>query len=354
MKGPIEERRAAIDSYDRELVRLLSSRAQAAAEIGDLKGTADGYRPGREAEVLRRALAANPGPLSDEQMGRIMREVMSACLKLETPLSVSYLGPAGTYTEAALHRFFGHGVTASPSGSIDSILRAVEADDTDYGVVPIENSTEGAVHHTMDALVGMPLRICGEVTMPIHHHLLVQPGTRLEDIQRIRAHPQSFGQCRAWLEDHLPNAARERATSNAAAAQQTGPAEAAIASQVAASLYDLDVLASRIEDEPDNATRFLIVGKQLVPSTGLDKTTIVVAARDRPGALLDLLRPFEEGGVSMTRIESRPSRRQPWDYHFFIDMAGHEDDAAVKQLLNKIRDVAAFCKVLGSYPLAVR
>ncbi len=355
MSDPVGQRRQRIDALDADLIRMFSERARLAAEIGELKGPGDGYRPGREAEVLRRAIADNPGPMSDEEVARIMREIMSACLKLETPLQVAYLGPAGTYTEAALYRFFGHGVTPVAAPSIGPIFRSVEAGDAHYGVVPIENSSEGVVAHTLDMLVGTSLRICGEITMPIHHHLLAAPGTDLEAIAVVRAHPQALAQCREWLDARLPHAKRVEASSNAEAArianEQGG---AAIASQVAADLYGLDTLASRIEDHPDNATRFLVIGDQQVPATGLDKTTVVVAARDRPGALLDLLRPFEEHKVNMTRIESRPSRRQPWDYHFFIDMEGHEDDAPVAALLADLRDAAAYLKVIGAYPAAVR
>ncbi len=353
----LDEHRSSIDAIDAELQRLIAQRARHAAAIGAAKresGETDGYRPGREAQVMRAAIERNEGPLRDAQVARIMKEIMSACLHLESPLTVSYLGPAGTFTEAAMVLFFGHGVTPMPLPGIGGIFRAVEAREAEYGVVPIENSTEGVVTHTLDALARTDLRICGEVTMPVHHHLLAGNGLRLDDVKVVRAHPQALGQCSEWLEEHLPHADRQEASSNAEAARVASQeGGAAIASRVAADLYDLHVLAARIEDDPRNTTRFLVVGDQDAEPTGSDKTTFMVGLQDRPGALVDLLGHVAAGGVSMNRIESRPSRREPWDYHFFIDIDGHQADAPVAGLMERLRGEAAFVKVLGSYPKAV-
>ncbi len=350
----LEGHRERIDAIDAELQRLISERARLASAIGRAKSGNDHYRPGREADVMRSAIERNDGPLRDDQMARIMKEIMSACLHLESPLTVSYLGPPGTFTEAAMFLFFGHGVTPLPRPGIGAIFRSVESREAQYGVVPIENSNEGVVTHSLDAFARTKLRICGEVSMPVHHHLLTPGGTALDDVAVVRAHPQALAQCSAWLEQHLPHADRQEASSNAEAARIAAEdGGAAIASRVAADLYGLDVAAARIENDPDNRTRFLVVGDQDAEPTGQDKTTLMLGLRDRPGALVDLLRPFGDVGINMDRIESRPSRAPGADFHFFIDVQGHQTDASVEELLHRLQAEAAFVKVLGSYPRAV-
>lgn len=349
--------RERIDALDAELLKLISQRAQIAQEVGRIKqkmgAAGNHYRPGREAEVLRRVIEQNPGPLTDETLARLVREIMSACLAVESPLKVAYLGPEGTYTQAAVFKHFGHAVSSVSLAAIDEIFREVEAGNADYGVVPVENSTEGVVSHTLDLFVGSPLNICGEVTLAVHHHLLANAND-LSAIRRVVAHAQSLAQCRKWLDSKLPNVVRAAVGSNAEAARIVhGESDAAaIAGRAAAELYGLNVLAKNIEDEPNNTTRFFIIGRQAVPATGQDMTSLLLSAHNRPGALFALLQPFAEAGVNLCRIESRPSRRGNWDYNFFIDIEGHAGDKKVGAVLDKIRAVASYFKILGSYPKA--
>lgn len=347
-----------IDELDHEIQSRITERARIAQEIAIIKqqlgGNGDHYRPAREAEVLRKVVERNEGPLSNETLGRLMREIMSACLSLESPLAVAYLGPEGTYTQAAVYKHFGHFVSARPLAAIDEIFREVEAANADYGVVPVENSTEGVVNHTLDLFVGSPLKVCGEVALPVHHHLLAR-GESLADIRRVYGHAQSLAQCRKWLDGKLPNVVRVAVSSNAEGARLAAsePEAAAIAGKAAAELYQLAMLATNIEDEPDNTTRFLVIGRQSVPPTGNDMTSLLLSVRNKPGALHDLLSPFAEAGVNLTRIESRPSRRAKWDYNFFVDIEGHVDDARVQKVIDRIQSQLSFFKVLGSYPRTV-
>lgn len=346
-----------IDALDEQIQRLISERAEIAVEVAQIKqaagGNGDFYRPAREAEVLRRIIERNEGPLTDDTIARLVREIMSACLALESPLNVAYLGPEGTYTQAAVYKHFGHSVAAQPLAAIDEIFREVEAGNAEYGVVPVENSTEGVVSHTLDLFGTSPLKINGEVTLPVHHHLLSN-ASDLGAVRRVVAHSQSLAQCRKWLDSHLPNAVRVSVSSNGEAARivRNEQDSAAIAGRAASELYELDILAKNIEDDPNNTTRFLIIGRQAVPPTGDDMTSLLLSAHNRPGALYSLLAPFAESGVNLCRIESRPSRRGTWDYNFFIDVVGHEQDEAVRGVLARIREDAAFFKVLGSYPKA--
>ena len=355
--------RERIDTIDAQIQRLISERAGVAEQVRAIKlrsgvSDSDHYRPAREAEVLRRAIARNAelgGPLPDEVMGRLMREIMSACLALESPLTVAYLGPEGTYTQAAVYKHFGHAVEARAKVTIDEIFRDVESGATAYGVVPVENSTEGVVTHTLDRLAQTTLTICGEVWLPIHHQLLSRQPS-LADIDVVYAHAHSFAQCRHWLDANLPQAAREPMVSNAAAAKRVADSGqgAAIAGQANAELYGLQVLASNIEDDPNNTTRFLIIGRKVSEPTGNDKTSLVLQLqKNLPGALFHLLQPFAEENIDLLRIESRPSRRGLWDYNFFIDLDGHQDDPLVARVLEQVRPRAAFFKMLGSYPKAV-
>jgi chorismate mutase / prephenate dehydratase len=365
MSGPdLARARARIDELDQAIQQLIADRARVALEIREIKAKAeaggrnDHYRPAREAEVLRRAIARNrsmKSPVADEVMARLMREVMSACLALESPLAVSYLGPEGTYTQAAVYKHFGHQVNARVATAIDEIFRDVESGAATYGVVPIENSTEGVVSSTLDLLANTPLSICGEVWLPVHHHLLSNHRKR-EDIRKVYAHAQSFAQCRKWLDTKLPKAERIPVASNGLAAQMVRKLGrgAAIAGQAAGELYRLRVLASNIEDDPNNTTRFLVIGRQEPEPTGRDMTSLVMSApKDRAGALFQLLEPFSKAGINLTKIESRPSRRAAWDYNFFVDLEGHQADAKVRPALELVRSRAANFRILGSYPRAV-
>ena len=349
--------RGRIDALDEQIQSLISERALIAQDVARIKAAAgegaDCYRPSREAEVLRRVMERNLGPLTDQSIARVMREIMSACLSLESPLEVAYLGPEGTYTQGAVYKHFGTAVKGRPLAAINEIFRDVEAGNADYGVVPVENSTEGVVNYTLDMFATSSLLICGEVSLPVHHHLLSR-GEDLKQVERVFAHSQSFAQCRQWLDRKLPNAERITVASNGEGARLASESDAAaIAGKPAADRYDLNILAANIEDEPDNTTRFLVIGRQIVPPSGSDMTSILLSSHNRPGALYDLLRPFADAGVNLTRIESRPSRRAQWDYNFFVDIEGHAQLPAIKKVLEGMKANAAFYKFLGSYPKAV-
>ena len=355
----LERLRKRIDEIDASIQELIAERARCAKEIGIVKGlakTADFYRPEREAQVLRAVLERNKGPLTDEQVVRIFRELMSACLALEEPLKVAYLGPEGTFTQTAVFKHFGHSVRAISVATIDEIFREVEAGTADFGVAPVENSTEGTVNHTLDMFLTSPLKICGEVELRIHQHLM----GRMRDmsaIKRICSHSQSLAQCRGWLAQHLPNVERIAVSSNAEAARRARDEEgtAAIAGESAAEVYGLNVLCPNIEDEADNTTRFLVIGRKTFPPSGNDKTSLLVSAKgtEGPGVLFHLLEPLARHRVNMTRIESRPSRRKKWDYVFFVDVDGHADDPTLKQALTEIEQQSNLFRVLGAYPKAV-
>ncbi len=349
-----------IDGIDTELARLISERARCAQEVAEVKKSSGSedvhyYRPEREANVLRRVMDINEGPLSNEEMARLFREIMSACLALEHPVRVAYLGPEGTFTQQAALKHFGHSASCIPFADIGDIFREVEAGAAEFGVVPVENSSEGVVNHTVDTFVTSNLKICGEVALRIHHHLLVSDVTKTDSITRIYSHAQSLAQCRSWLDTHYPNAERVAVSSNAEAAKRIKGEwnAAAIAGETAAQLYDLKIHAEKIEDRPDNATRFLIIGSQKVPPTGQDKSTIIVSMRNEPGALYDVLEPFRRHQVDMTNLESRPSKTGNWNYIFFIDLKGHCEDAPVKAVLDEVGKIASDLKILGSYPKAV-
>ena len=354
----LEQLREQIDQLDKQLLDLISQRARFAQQVAEVKNAgsepASFYRPEREAQILRKIIEQNQGPLSEEEMARLFREIMSACLALEQPLDIAYLGPEGTFTQTAALKHFGHSVNTSAFGSIDQVFREVESGASNYGVVPVENSIEGVVNHTLDMLNHSSLLICGEVELRIHHHLLSQD-ENMENIEQVFSHQQSLAQCRAWLDTHLIKAERVAVASNAEAARLASGRHhvAAIASESAAGLYSLNMLASNIEDQPDNTTRFLVIGKELCPPCGNDKTSLIFSAPNKPGALHRMLSCFAENNVSMTRIESRPSRREMWDYVFFVDIEGHAEDPPVKQALAELEGHAAMVKLLGSYPRAV-
>ena len=358
----LQQIRARIDYLDEQIQTLLNARASCAQEVAALKlnvnsqgiEPGDFYRPEREAQVLRNVMARNTGPLSSEEMARLFREIMSACLALEQPMKIAFLGPEGTFTQAAALKHFGHSITTVSHGTIAEVFRDVESRVSHYGVVPVENSTEGVVNHTLDMFMNSPLQICGEVELRIHHNLLGRPGD-IKAITRIYSHQQSLAQCREWLEENLPGVEHVAVSSNAEAARRAAQemGVAAIASETAAQIYDLQIMAGNIEDEPDNTTRFLVIGPQSPSPSGSDKTSLLLSVRNRPGALCHLLEPLSRHGISMTRIESRPSRRGMWDYVFFIDIEGHSHDPEVAQALQELDDEAAMLKVLGSYPGAV-
>ncbi|MDQ2078061.1 prephenate dehydratase [Marinimicrobium sp. ABcell2] len=358
----LQQLRERIDSIDDQIGHLISERASCAQEVAEVKKgqavdpqTLAYYRPEREAQVLRKAMERNQGPLSNEEMARLFREIMSACLALEQPVKVAYLGPEGTFTQQAALKHFGHSAVALPFSAIDEVFREVEAGAVQYGVVPVENSTEGVVNHTLDNFMTSNLKICGEVELRIHHNLLISDVTSVNSITRIYSHAQSLAQCRKWLDAHYPKAERVAVSSNAEAAKRLKGEwnAAAIAGSMAADLYGLQVLAEKIEDEPDNSTRFLIIGAQSVPPSGEDKTSLVVAMRNEPGALHNLLEPFHRRNIDLTRVESRPSRTGAWTYVFFIDFSGHAQDPEVTKLLKEVAERAADLKLLGSYPKAV-
>jgi chorismate mutase/prephenate dehydratase len=349
-----------IDAIDARIHALLNERARFAQLVGISKSATgkavDYYRPEREAEVLRMALKRNQGPLRDEEIARLFREIMSACLAQQEPLKVAFLGPEGTFTQAAVLKHFGSSVRALPLAAIDEIFHEVEGGVADFGVVPIENSTEGTVNHTLDMFLSSGLKICGEVELRVSHYLMGKM-TSFEAVKRICAHPQALAQCRAWLDDQLPEVERVGVSSNAEGARRARDEHgtAAIAGRAAAEIYSLNVLANEIEDRPDNTTRFLVVGRKLFSASGADRTTLLVSTSDTDdaGALFQLLEPLAQHRVNMTRIESRPSRRRKWDYVFFIDIEGHVSDPPVAEALAALESRASLFKVLGSYPRAV-
>lgn len=355
------ELRDRIDSLDQQIMDLISARARCAQEVATVKITANPeqevvfYRPEREAQVLRRIKEINPGPLPAEEMARLFREIMSACLALEQPLQVAFLGPAGTFTQAAALKHFGHSVISVPMAAIDAVFREVESGAASYGVVPVENSTEGMVNHTLDTFITSPLKICGEVQLRIHHHLMRAADQQGQPITRIYSHQQSFAQCRQWLDANQHGVERVTVSSNAEAARRAAsePGTAAIAGDMAAELYGLAIISEKIEDRPDNTTRFLIIGRESVSPSGQDKTSVLVSMRNRPGALYQLLEPFHKAGISLTRIETRPSPSGTWAYVFYIDFEGHIEDPVISKLFEKLEEDAVELKHLGSYPVGV-
>ncbi|HZW59057.1 MAG TPA: prephenate dehydratase [Woeseiaceae bacterium] len=354
--------RVRIDEVDRQIQSLINERARYAQMVGvskgELKSAVDYYRPEREAEVLRNVLARNEGPLRDDEMLRLFREIMSACLAQQEPLKVGFLGPEGTFTQSAVFKHFGHSVRALPFGTIDEVFQEVESGAADFGVVPIENSTEGTVNNTLDMFLTSPLKIGGEIELRIEQHLLGRMAG-LERIERVCAHEQALAQCRGWLREYLPHVELVGVSSNAVGARRARDESgtAAIGGDAAAEVYGLSVLVNNIEDRADNATRFLVVGRELLAASSDDKTTILVSTSDTgagAGVLHTLLQPFAAHGVNITRIESRPSRRQNWDYVFFLDLDGHAEQAPLSDALRELEQISSLFRVLGAYPKAVR
>lgn len=360
-KQTLADLRKIIDALDEDILRLLNERAKAALRVAEVKeaeagdGQAVFYRPEREAQLLRSMAEKNPGPLSDDKVSLIYRQIMSACLALEEPLKVAYLGPEGTFTQMAAFKHFGDAVIGEPEVTVDDVFREVESETCNYGVVPVENSTEGVISHTLDNFLESSLKICGEVELRVHHHLMMSPEGDENQIKRIYSHQQTLGQCRRWLDGHYPRVPRIIVSSNAEAAKKVKDEKeaAAIAGEIAADIYGLRVISKKIEDKSDNTTRFLVVGRDMVGPSGNDKTSIMVSMHNKPGALYQLLEPFHRLGVDLTKIETRPSRTAMWSYVFFIDFEGHQDDAVVQEALEAIDKNALEIKMLGSYPRAL-
>ncbi len=355
----LEQLRGGIDQVDREIQQLLEKRADLVHFVGQHKRAESDqpvfYRPEREAQVLRAIKERNKGHLDAETVARIFREIMSACLALEQPTQVAFLGPEGTFTHQAVLKHFGHAAVVRPMGAIDQVFREVESGAVNYGIVPVENSTEGVVTHTLDSFTESNLKICGEVELRIHHHLLVGEHTRRDRITRVYSHQQTLAQCRKWLDAHMPDVERVAVSSNSAAARRLKDEwnAAAIAGEMAAELYGLEAIHQKIEDQPDNTTRFIVIGRDDVPPSGDDKTSLLVSGKNRPGLLYKVLAPFQQNGISLTRLESRPSHTSKWSYVFFIDFEGHKADAAVEPVLKSLQDNDLDIRLLGSYPKAV-
>lgn len=354
MTDKLKQLREQIDRLDDELLKLVNQRAALAQKIGHLKLNHAVLRPEREAQVLRRVQDNNTGPLSNKAVAQLFTEIMSQCRALEAPLMVAYLGPEGTFTEAAALKRFGNAIEEQSCATIDDVFRAVESGAAHYGMVPVENSTEGAIGRTLDLLMQSPLQVCGEVMLAIHQCLLSQH-CEMSAIKTVYSHPQSLGQCQGWLNANLPHAARIPVASNAEAARFAAENlhSAAIAGSQAAAHFGLKVCMENIEDDANNTTRFLVLGNQQVAPSGNDKTSLVMSAANRPGAVHDLLVPLARHGVSMTKLESRPARSGLWEYVFYMDIEGHLADVKVATALDELKQVAAFVKVLGSYPVAV-
>ena len=355
----LTDARSRIDAIDRTIQELIAERAGWARQVGKAKGplkaAVEYYRPERESQVLRMVVDRNEGPLSDEVLVRLFREIMSACLAQQEPLKIGYLGPEGTFSEQAVRKHFGHSSHGLPLASIEEVFQEVESGSADFGVVPVENSGQGTIQITLDMFLTSNLKICGEVELRVRQFLFSRSG-HIEDIERIYSHPQSFAQTKGWLRQNLPKAEKIAVSSNAEAARRARNSDdsAAIAGESAGHVYGLKkVIMSPIEDRDDNTTRFLVLGRKFFPTSGHDRTSVLVFIKDQPGALFNVLSPFARHGISMNRIESRPSHQAKWEYAFFIDLAGHIDDEPMKKALKELEKHAAQIKVLGSYPVAV-
>lgn len=354
----LEQVRGEIDSLDEQIQNLISERARLAFRVRESKGqlpnAVDYYRPGREAAVLRAVIERNKGPLSDAEMVRLFREIMSACLAQQEPLKIAYLGPEGTFTQQAVNRHFGHSVLALGHASIESVFDQVQVAEADFGVIPVENSSQGIVNHTLDMFLVSDLKICGEIELRVHQNLLSH-AHQLPQIERVYSHEQSLSQCKTWIRTYLPAVELIAVGSNAEAARRVrnDPEAAAIAGRSAAEVYGLPVLCANIEDRSDNTTRFLVIGRELFTPSGADKTTLLLSGHEGPGLLYRLLEPFEKNRINMTRIESRPSTLGKWEYVFFVDVEGHAQDPHVASALAELKRISKLFRVLGSYPRAV-
>lgn len=345
--------RQQIDAIDEQILDLLNQRARVAQQVGHVKAETNApvFRPEREAQVLRKAAERNPGPLLGTDVQTIFREVMSACRALERRVTVAYLGPVGTFSEQAVYQQFGHAVEAMPCASIDEVFRATEAGTADFGVVPIENSSEGVINRTLDLLLQTTLTISGEVSIQVHHSLMTRSGT-MDGVKAICAHSQALAQCQVWLNQNYPHIERIAVASNGEAARLAGEdaATAAIASDIAGQKYNLQVVKAHVQDDPHNRTRFAVIGRLQTEPSGTDQTSLVLSVPNRAGAVYNLLAPLARHGVSMSRFESRPARMGTWEYYFYVDVEGHLKDGKVADALGELKENAAFFKVLGSYP----
>lgn len=348
--------REQIDAIDAQILDLLNRRARVAQEVGHVKAETNApvFRPEREAQVLRSVAERNPGPLESGDVQTIFREIMSSCRALERRVSVAYLGPAGTFSEQAVYQQFGHAVEGVPCASIDEVFRATEAGTADFGVVPIENSSEGAINRTLDLLLQTTMSISGELSIPVHHSLMTKSGS-MDGITRICAHSQALAQCQVWLNLHYPNIERQAVASNGEAARiaSENPTAAAIAGEIAGQRYNLGVVNAHVQDDPHNRTRFAIVGRLQPGPSGKDQTSLVLAVPNKAGAVYNMLAPLARHGVSMTRFESRPARIGTWEYYFYVDVEGHAQEENVARALAELKQNAAFFKLLGSYPFAL-
>jgi chorismate mutase/prephenate dehydratase len=345
--------RVQIDAIDQQILELLNQRARLAQQVGHLKAETNApvFRPEREAQVLRSVAERNPGPLFGPDVQTIFREIMSSCRALENRVTVAFLGPVGTFTEQAVYQQFGRAVEGMPCPSIDEVFRAVEAGTADFGVVPVENSSEGAINRTLDLLLQTTLSISGEVSIPVHHSLMSLSGT-MDGVVRICAHSQALAQCQAWLNQNYPNIERHAVASNGEAARLASeqPGTAAIASEIAGQQYGLQIINAHIQDDPHNRTRFAVIGRLQTSPSGRDQTSLVLSVPNKAGAVYNLLAPLARHGVSMTRFESRPARMGTWEYYFYVDIEGHLQEDKVARALADLKQNAAFFKVLGSYP----
>ena len=358
----LKQIRERIDAIDVKLQELLNARARCALDVAEVKQEEQGdeepvvyYRPEREAQILNRVKERNTGPLPDDVVARLFREIISCSLALEQPLTIAYLGPPGTYTEAAAVKQFGHFASTRALSSIDEVFREVEAQAVHYGVVPVENSTEGMVNHTLDCFMNSQLKICAEIELPIHHAFLIHPDADPGAVSEIYSHQQSLAQCRVWLDTHYPGVSRMPVASNAEATRIVAekPGAAAIAGEMAAERYGLAIVTRNIEDHTENKTRFLVIGNQATHPSGRDKTSILVSTRNAPGALYKILEPFHEHGISLSRIETRPAKSGDWSYVFFIDFDGHQHQPEIAAVLDSLASEALEVRRLGSYPRSV-
>ena len=348
--APIREQ---IDKLDLEILETLTKRANLALEVGKIKHEtgAPVLRPERELQVIRGMVESNKGPLKAESISAIWKEIMSGCRAIEAPQKVAYLGPAGTFSEEATFKAFGHSILTTPCESLDEVFRSVEAGQVEFGVVPVENSSEGAISRTLDLLLETSLTISGEIAIPVRHHLLTQSG-KLDGVEQIVAHPQALAQCQHWLNVHAPTIQRQAVSSNGEGARLASKDSkiAAIAGDSAQQTYGLQAVHAEIQDDPHNRTRFVVIGKNTCGPTGRDQTSLVLSVPNEPGAVYKMLLPLAKHGVSMSRLESRPARKGTWEYHFFVDIEGHQADEKVALALTELQTVAAFYKCLGSYP----
>ena len=356
MDKDLKPLRNQIDAIDAQILDLLNRRGRIAQDVGHVKTKTDApvFRPEREAQVLRNVAERNPGPLASADLQTVFREIMSACRALERRVTVAYLGPAGTYSEQAAYHHFGSAIDGMACASIDEVFRAAEAGTADFGVVPIENSTEGTINRTLDLLLQTPLIISGELSIPVHHSLMSQSGN-MQGITKICAHSQALAQCQAWLNQHFPNIERQAVASNGEAAKMAAEDQtvAAVASDMAGQKYDLQVVTAHIQDDPQNRTRFAVIGRLQTTPSGKDQTSLALSVQNKAGAVYRMLEPLAKHGVSMTRFESRPARTGSWEYNFFIDVEGHEKDEKVANALTELKEHAAFFKLLGSYPFSL-